>query len=929
MPRIVRILGFLAVFCTAVSTAAAQSLSRDAFEGPEIALHAAGGDANFRIEGHARVAQGAHSGQWCERVTVRGTNGTSVYMAYPVPPARVISELAATVWLKADRPGLQWIARVTLPRSIDPDTGKPLSTLLRGAAYTQVGVWQQLSLGELPQALDRQTRVLRAQYGRDVDPREAYVDRLLINVYGGPGVTNVWVDDLEIAGAVPPSSPAPGAPITPASVQTTGGSNVPAIGGSATAESSGPASLWPGGGGVPTVERSGSLLLVGGKPFFPRVIEHQGEPPARLKALGFNVLWVGHVPTADLLRDAASAGIWIVGSPPPPLALESRTAGAAEKIGPQFDGVLVWDLGHGLVKSQLEGTRRWAKLVHAADPRARPMLCGAESDLTAYSRPPIHLLLAKRDVLGTTLRLENYSAWLRERAQLAMTGTTLWAAIASQPSQALIEQTTLLGQGQAPQLAWQESQLRTLVHAALAGGARGLYFQSRARLDANDAQTRRRAAMLELMNIELELIERWPASGNFATTADSSDKHATGAVIETDRSRLLLPMYTPPGSQLVTGTTVNPVLNYKVSGVPEGDNAYELSLVSFRPLPSQRVTGGTQVHLTELERDSLIVFTRDPLVVRAINQQLGQGRRRAAELARELAVADQINVEVGQQRLTALGHAVATTRPLRTLAQNDLRQAEALLAKSDFPGAYYQARHALAQLRTIERAHYDEATAQLTWPLGDPWTASFATLSEHVRLAHELTSAARGPNRLTEGSCEDLNRMMQAGWKHFLHPQDNITTVVDLSPQAAHSGRTGLRLRALATAADNKPTAVESPPMWVSTSPAMVEQGQLVEIQGWIRIAQPITASVDGLLVIDSLSGESLAGRVDQGDAWQQFTAWRIAPRSGPMTITFALAGLGEVWIDDVSIQVVNRAGAPLPQQAQQTRPTAPPGRGS
>ena len=491
MPRIVRILGFLAAFCTAASTATAQSLSRDAFEGPEIALHGAGGDANFRIEGHARVAQAAHSGQWCERVTVRGTNGTSVYMAYPVPPARVISELAATVWLKADRPGLQWIARVTLPRSIDPDTGKPLSTLLRGAAYTQVGVWQQLSLGELPQALDRQTRVLRAQYGRDVDPREAYVDRLLINVYGGPGVTNVWVDDLEIAGAVPPSSPAPGAAVTPASMQTTGGSNEPATGDAANSTAQGPAGLWPGGGGVPTVERSGSLLLVGGKPFFPRVIEHQGEPPARLKALGFNALWVGHVPTAELLRDAASAGIWIIGLPPPPLALESRTGGAAEKIGPQFDGVLVWDLGHGLVKSQLEGTRRWAKLVHSADPRARPMLCGAESDLTAYTRPPIHLLLAKRDVLGTTLRLENYSAWLRERAQLAMTGTTLWAAIASQPSQALIEQTTLLGQGQAPQLAWQESQLRTLVHAALAGGARGLYFQSRARLDANDAQSRR------------------------------------------------------------------------------------------------------------------------------------------------------------------------------------------------------------------------------------------------------------------------------------------------------------------------------------------------------------------------------------------------------------------------------------------------------
>jgi hypothetical protein len=48
-------------------------------------------------------------------------------------------------------------------------------------------------------------------------------------------------------------------------------------------------------------------------------------------------------------------------------------------------------------------------------------------------------------------------------------------------------------------------------------------------------------------------------------------------------------------------------------------------------------------------------------------------------------------------------------------------------------------------------------------------------------------------------------------------------------------------------------------------------------------------------------------------------------PRSGPLAVTFALSGLGEAWIDDVSIRVVQR-GAPLPpqQQAQQIR-AAPP----
>ena len=57
---------------------------------------------------------------------------------------------------------------------------------------------------------------------------------------------------------------------------------------------------------MPRVELKSSLLLVGGMPFFPRVIEHRGEPLARLKALGFNAVWLAQTPTPEILREAAS-----------------------------------------------------------------------------------------------------------------------------------------------------------------------------------------------------------------------------------------------------------------------------------------------------------------------------------------------------------------------------------------------------------------------------------------------------------------------------------------------------------------------------------------------------------------------------------------------------------------------------------------------
>ena len=60
-----------------------------------------------------------------------------------------------------------------------------------------------------------------------------------------------------------------------------------------------------------------------------------------------------------------------------------------------------------------------------------------------------------------------------------------------------------------------------------------------------------------------------------------------------------------------------------------------------------------------------------------------------------------------------------------------------------------------------------------------------------------------------------------------------------------------------------------------------VEPGQLVVIHGWVNIPAPITGSVDGLLVVDSLGGEDLALRIDKTSGWQEFTLFRVAATPG------------------------------------------------
>ena len=377
--------------------------------------------------------------------------------------------------------------------------------------------------------------------------------------------------------------------------------------------------------------------------------------------------------------------------------------------------------------------------------------------------------------------------------------------------------------------------------------------------------------------------------------------------------------------------------------MPEGNNAYELSPTTFRPLTSRRVTGGTKVGLGEAddkslvnEGDSLVVFTEDPRVIATVRNRLAKIHQRAAQLTRDMVAAELAQSEDVERRLTEIGRAIpgTGTQKLRETAVKDLALCDASL-KTDLPAAYYQARRAQQALRIIARAHWDRAVPETDWPLADPFTAHVVTLPQHYRFIHEMTSATRSPNRLPEGNFEDLAAVLRAGWKHFEHHGENespaattdaptqpaIKTGVDWSPKAAHSGHYGLRLWAAPEDPKTKLNGViETPPLWVTTAPVHVEQGDLVQIQGWLHVGQPIACSVDGLVVIDSMSGEALALRVGVTEKWRQFTLYRAAARSGPMSVTFALSGLGEAWIDDVSIQVVERNRATQPQQAQNTR---------
>ena len=900
MPRLASVLIAAAGTLTLPAWADAQTAWYEGFEGPQPTWHNAGGDAQYQVQQHRRVRGEAHTGEGCERMTVAGNLGTYVHFSHEAGQPRVIDDLMPSVWIKADRPGLQILARVILPRTEDPRSGRPVSTLVHGSTYTKVGSWQQLRIEDVPRLLARQIRILRTQLGPGVDGREAYVDRILLNVYGGPGVTNVWIDDLDIAGFVPrPSGPAE--PATPPG---------------------GPASAATASPDRHRVELAGSVLTVEGRPFFPRIIRHQGEPLAFLKRVGFNTVWLTRLPPPEVLEEADQLGLWLVCPPPRPTGLDSpdqQVAPLAE-IGPEYGRVLAWDLGRGLSRDQLELTRRWAEQVRLADRhRGRPLVCLPDCELRGYSRQ-VDVLLLDRQPLGSSLELADYGTWIGRQSRLAP-GTPIWAGVQTQPAAALRRQLTALDPGRPPPLDVSSEQIRLLAYTAVASGSRGLVFQSETPLDASDPETRDRAMALELLNLELQLVEPWAATGSPVATAEGSERELTGNVLGANRSRLLIPVWLAPGAQFVAGQSAGNRIWYLVPGVPETNKAYQLTPGGLQPPQGQqRETGGLRITLEEFDLTGPVLFAHDPLVISSLAHRAELIGPRAAEIARYLAVRKlytvrQVTGQLARRRPTNL-RSVPGTRPAGPAAQwidaaqDVLRQCDGHLAAKDYPKAYLDARRAMRSLRLVERAYWEAATRQLPSPVTSPATVSFATLPWQSTLIDRIASSRPGPNRLPGGGFEDLGAMLAAGWSHLRYPCVGLQTSADLVAGAAHSGNGGLCLSVRAEDPASPPAVVETSPVWI-TSPALpVEAGQLVCIQGWVQVPAAVTGSVDGLLIIDSLGGEALAQRIGQTDGWQQFALYRLAPESGRMSVTFALSGLGEVWLDDVSVRCLEPAGS-------------------
>jgi hypothetical protein len=920
--RVALIVGTLAVAGLAV----AQSIQRDAFDGREVTWLKGPANVPVTEEAHILTGQHAHSLPTSEYIRVKAEQGGElnpfVYYSYGTRAAPVTDDLTLRIWVRANRPNVQLLARAVLPHEPNPDKpGEPLTVMLRGESYTTTGAfWQSLDVRKPVKLLKDEQQTLRTRYRHDINIADAYIDRLILNVYAGPGVTEVWLDDLEL-GPVMDSFGAPSTTIAkgPTPAQTTSRANVPPPGGVTAVPP--PVQAKPS---RVSVEFNRDQLYVGGRKLIFRGVRYSDTPLKVLRDAGLNTLFVGDKLDSSVYEEAIREGFWLAptlpaGTPDPEAVTRDVGRFAAD------DAVLFWYLGGDFRGGDIDGITKTSQAIRSADPH-RPIALDAWDGLPAYSRRA-DLIASHRFPLNTSLELPLYRDWLNTRRQLDRYGSFFWTWVqthlqdwflaAAYPEADHNQFSEPIGP--------QAEQIRLLTYIALSSGCKGLGFWSD-RFLADTHQGRDRLLALALLNQEIQMLEPLLLGVvDSPVWIDTSIPEVKAAVLRCDKGMLVIPLWLGGGAQCVPGQSATPKLTMTVPMAPVGAQAWVVSPGEVKSLQQpKRVVGGSQIILPEFDITATIAFTSDSspngMLVRW-QEQVRRMMPMAAQWTYDLAGVELTKVEKIQSQLREQGHEVSDAASLMAKAREFLATAKQAWDAKDYQAAYLNSKRAMRPLRILMRAEWEAAIKSLgpdAPPTASPFAVSYYTLPKHWRFRNQLEQCSPGGNKLADGDFE-AGEGLPNGWRIQQATPDEVEGEARLIADQPHGGKRclmiQLRPRPLPAPAgpDGKPapppviTALEPTYLAVSSPPVQLPPGSLVRISAWVKVTGPIAASADGALVFDSAGGEPLAVRLT-GDTkgWKRFTLFRRVPQTGVLQMTTALTGVGTVFFDDLSIEPLN-----------------------
>ena len=824
-------------------------------------------------------------------------SGKTLMIGHNVAPSFMIPELKASVRIRSLRRGVQLHARIVLPHNELPD-GQPMTVVLDGPVSKQQGRYETLSFsGErnLSKLLKNQLWLLRSRYKQEVTLRDAYLDQIWLNIYTGKGESIVQVDSMEVNGVVDASAIANERQLADNSTETI---NTSSADGSVVQQASTAA-------GKSLVERDGTVILVNKKPFFPKIIEHNGESFEYLKAIGFNTIALKSNATAVELAEAKKLGLWLIASPPVSVGVEP--------IGLEYDSVLAWSVGRELSAKHASRIRQRIREIRETDTRTGRPIFGHSASHWSQIAQQVDIHSIGLQPVGSSYLLSQYSDWLKARSLAIGSSKPICADVQTEMSEAVLNQTSAIF-GQAPPTPIEYQQLKTIATEAIVAGARCLRFRSRSRLDSDDPESRLRSLTIEYVNGWLDQVEPWISGGIVLGQLPGSSTNGEEVEITaltTDRARLLLVQRPTHHEQFWAGDRPAMPLTLVDSDTIHTHRVYQLTDSELAPLSTQRTPEGTEIRIEKSPFMVTLVMTQDSNLISKLDDSFG-GNGTQSMFDMHLSITQQwLAIEQllsGQMEKLgkntsgssgAINEAVTALQSARQLGQqSSFSQAEPFLTKADERLAFFR-----RELQATALGTFQSKTSS-------PLTMHAALVPLHWVLSSQTPQASSSINHLAGGDFENLAHMKTSGWANQRIEDQRLRTQVELTADAAKGGKSGLKL----TTSGNL-QMVETVPLWVSSPPVRVKNRQLVRIHGWINVPNVISGSEAGLRIVDSIGGKDLAETIPRTQGWQEFTLYRSAAEDMQLSVDFELTGIGQAMIDEVTVQVID---LPSPERSAQ-----------
>ncbi len=740
----------------------------DGFETPQPSWQREYTDGAINLQAQDRSERAAHGGRLSEHFQFETTSGNQFFVSYATPRVPVSDDLSVSVFVRANRGGVQIYGRVVLPADIDPETKAPSFVMVPGTIFDEPDRWQKLELVHMLPSMERLARVLRASSRRPVRLDGAYVERVVVNLLDSPGQSEVFLDDLEI-------SPVPEAVLAAWSKSQSSG-DARALGRGGALAVKGPSQDQ----GRVRLERN--LLEKRGSqqrffPWFPTAIDAPGANPVELRRAGFDVLVDDGQMDPKRLKSMTDGGVLLM----------KRLTGATTSEGPHRlldqitayplrKSVAFWHIGDRLgrqreIKTREEELARFRESLTAIrgldDDDSHLVTANVEGELPLFARAPLGL-----DVIGFQPRmwasaqtlLESYE-YLHQRRLLTVRsnlGGLFWAWIQAMTPPEVVR--NIWGDNTPPP--WgvppvQPEQLRLMTYLALSEGYRGLGFVGDADLTRADGPGRALLIEMSFLNLEIDICEQilaendktiriynvfdpdpLPVPSNAVQLPSKKPpqkpelkprgelRGAAVALRDRKGSLLLVGDYSAgtefqPGQLAADTVVITPIL-------PAGSQAFEITPGEVRVLEPERVPGGRRFTLDEFDTTSMILCTGDLGLYEHARSIVDALRHIAVPLAIEQALIMHKAVTETHVRLAADGHQFRSKVDLkmRRLAgiEKPPPDVDDLLAKSmehiksareatdrqDYSVAWSEAQRAKRTLRVIMRGYWDQAWGAFT-----------------------------------------------------------------------------------------------------------------------------------------------------------------------------------------------------------------------